>query len=150
MLFYQNTLTDIEAVREYAATQSYNSIRDRFNESLYQLNIVDANDCRVAKNWEEHSLYSYYIAIKTIDNIRAGASIVDMSFAGLITSYWWADSIKPASEIYFEPKGVDYFDIECGIDEEILHGYDLRRFFFVYYAIQDINIRANMFISEYI
>lgn len=143
MLFYQNTLIDIEAIREYAATQSYDSLKIRLNESLYQLNIVDANDCRVAKNWEEHCLYSNYISIKTIDNIRAGALIVDISFVGLITSYW-IDSLKLESEIYCEPKGVDYYDIECGNDVEILHGYDLRRFFFVYYAIQDINIRANI------
>lgn len=143
MLFYQNTLIDIEAIREYAATQSYDSLKIRLNKLLFELNIEDANDCRVSTNWEEHSLYSHYISLETIDNIRAGASIVNMSFVGLITSYW-IESVEYASEIYCEPKGVDYFDEACGIDEEILHGYDLRRFFYVYYALQDLNIRANI------
>ena len=89
-------------------------------------------------------MYSCYIALKTIDKIRAGASIVNMSFIGLITSYWVAPH-NPTNEINFEPKGVDSFDTDSEIDaEEILSGYDLRRFFFVYYALSDMSIRASI------
>lgn len=144
MLFYQNTKIDIDAVREYAATQTYDSLKHGLDKFQFELNIDDAEDCRVSTNWEEHRLYSCYIALKTIDKIRAGASIVNMSFIGLITSYWVAPH-NPTNEINFEPKGVDYFDIETEFDEEeILHGYDLRRFFFVYYALSDVSIRASI------
>lgn len=144
MLFYQNTLTDIEAVRKYAAAQNYDSLKYHLSKFQFELNIDDAEDCRVSTNWEEHRLYSCYIALKTIDKIRAGASIVNMSFIGLITSYWVVPH-NPTNEINCEPKGVDYFDIETEIDEEeILHGYDLRRFFFVYYALSDVSIRASI------
>lgn len=144
MLFYQNTLTDIEAVRKYAAAQNYDSLKCHLSKFQFELNIDDAEDCRVSTNWEEHRLYSCYISLKTIDKIRSGASIVDMSFIGLITSYWVVPH-NPTNEINCEPKGVDYFDIETEIDEEeILHGYDLRRFFFVYYALSDVSIRASI------
>ena len=144
MLFYQNTKIDIDAVREYAATQTYDSLKHGLDKFQFELNIDDAEDCRVSTNWEEHRLYSFYISLKTIDKIRSGASIVDMSFIGLITSYWVVPH-NPTNEINCEPKGVDYFDIETEIDEEeILHGYDLRRFFFVYYALSDVSIRASI------
>lgn len=144
MLFYQNTKIDIDAVREYAATQTYDSLKHGLDKFQFELNIDDAEDCRVSTNWEEHRLYSFYISLKTIDKIRYGASIVDMSFIGLITSYWVVPH-NPTNEINCEPKGVDYFDIETEIDEEeILHGYDLRRFFFVYYALSDVSIRASI------
>lgn len=125
MLFYQNTLADMEAVRDGHTSQNYRSLQNELSILARDLNIDNIeywyNNFRIVASLKEHQLINCYKAVETIRKIKSSIPITDISLEDLIRSYWW-DSLDPESE-------------------DICTGYDVAPFFKVFYSIEDNAIR---------
>ena len=125
MLFYQNTLADMEAVRDGHTSQNYRSLQNELSILARDLNIDNIeywyNNFRIVASLKEHQLINRYKAVETIRKIKSSIPITDISLEDLIRSYWW-DSLDPESK-------------------DICTGYDVAPFFKVFYSIEDNAIR---------